>query len=89
MIVTSDKKEGKWDLIGYRNENRSELYNVPTDADEHENLIATYDEDRISMVKDLESFAGMASAFQQEGEESGIVVSGVLKERLNALGYLE
>jgi arylsulfatase A-like enzyme len=89
MIVTSDKKEGKWDLIGYRNENRSELYNVPTDADEHENLIATHDEDRISMVKDLESFAGMASAFQQEGEESGIVVSGVLKERLNALGYLE
>jgi arylsulfatase A-like enzyme len=89
MIVTSDRNERKWDLIGYTNGSKSELYNVRNDAHEQENLIATHDEDRLSLEKDLESFTHMAAAFQQGGKESNIVISGVLKERLNALGYLE
>jgi arylsulfatase A-like enzyme len=89
MIITTDRKERKWNLIGAQYENSCELYNMRDDAYERDNLINTHDGDRTSMEKDLASFTHMASAFQWKGEGADIVIDEGLKEKLSSLGYLE
>ena len=58
MIITTDRKERKWNLIGHKNENRRELYNIRNDAFERNNLINAHDDDRLSMERDLELKSG-------------------------------
>ena len=89
MIVTTDSKGGKWNLIGYRNDNKCELYNTSNDMDERDTLICAYDEEGQSMKKDLELFVGMTTDFQRGNEVSEVVLDRTLKERLGSLGYLE
>jgi arylsulfatase A-like enzyme len=89
MIITTDRKERKWNLIGHKNDNRRELYDVRNDVYEQNNLINAHDDDRLFMERDLELFVRMQPAFQRETEEVEVVIDSVLRERLGSLGYLE
>ena len=89
MIITTDSKEGKWNLIGYKNDNSCELYNTSSDMYEQKVLTCGYEEEGQSMEKELELFAGMATSFQREGNMGEVVFDRDLKERLGSLGYLE
>jgi arylsulfatase A-like enzyme len=89
MIITTDSKKKKWNLIGYSNDNRCELYNTNDDREERDSLICAYDEEGQSMKKDLELFFAMTNGFQRESEVSEVTLDKTLKERLGSLGYLE
>jgi arylsulfatase A-like enzyme len=89
MIITTESKREKWNLIGYKNYNRCELYNTGSDIYEQNMLTCAYEEEGQSMERELELFAGMATSFQRQHEMAEVVFDRALKERLGSLGYLE
>jgi arylsulfatase A-like enzyme len=89
MIITTDSKGEKWNLIGYKYDNGCELYNTGSDTNEQNVLKCAYEEEGKSMEKELELFAGMTTSFQPEHEMEEVVFDKALKEKLGSLGYLE
>ena len=88
IIFNTGKIAKKAPLVGYKNKNRLEFYDLEEDLFERENLANNEGKMVYQLEDELGKFKKKESIFQVEYDETVIVIDKKLKEKLSSLGYL-